>query len=353
MKLLSALPLAAFGQYYDYNFDDAGKFGALQVVVPGSSSSAQDNFGADAVHGSHGHGGNRRYCHTTGAGRSVYNWTSNSNGGYFATGRNVVECVGEELYCFIEERAQFGQIIGITAGCEQMMNHPAVDMADIQATVNTINVVKNNYNQEAARGGLDNLGLSSFYGIGGCLSMPAQNGHQFVHQKNQHTGTDGDNWVQDKWDNYYRYFHGGFGQNQCLRFPKRNGESSTVINAPGNLLPFGVSVCRACCIAEFIEAGDPTGLNANSADVYNHICNYPPDQDSVITDRTNDQYEEIVPRFDMNEVAGNNYMDGNDNNLFVHASQCANAGRARGCRIDGSNYVCSGTGGSSDSTLCP
>merc|ERR1712174_66560 len=172
MKLLGTLPLAALGQFYDYaSPDDVGKFGALQVVTTGAASSFVDN------HGGGGHGGNKRYCHTTGHGQLVYNWTSNSNGGYFANGRNIVQCIGEELYCFIEERAQFGQIIGISAGCEQMMNHPSVTIQD-QQTGSNINAVKNNYNQEAARGGTTFHGLNSFYGIGGCLSMPAQNGHQ-------------------------------------------------------------------------------------------------------------------------------------------------------------------------------
>merc|ERR1712242_691187 len=166
------------------------------------------------------------------------NWTNNALGGYFKDGRNVVECVGEELYCFIEERAQFGQIIGITAGCEQMMNHPAVAIANQQTGV-YINAVKNNYNQEAARGGTNFHGLKSFYGIGGCLSMPAQNGHEYVAQASpaQETGTDSANWTTSKWNNYYRFFHGGFGQNQCLRFPKMNG--STRVDSPGTLLPFG------------------------------------------------------------------------------------------------------------------
>ena len=31
---------------------------------------------------------------------------------------------------------KFGQIIGITAGCEQMMNHPAVNIVDQQELVN-------------------------------------------------------------------------------------------------------------------------------------------------------------------------------------------------------------------------
>merc|ERR1739838_80469 len=192
MKLLSTLPLAALGQsFYDYyDPNSAGKFGALQVVTQGG---AADNYGDEgASPNNSGHGGNNPYCHSTGHNQSIYNWTNNALGGYFKDGRNVVECVGEELYCFIEERAQFGQIIGITAGCEQMMNHPAVTIANQQTGVD-INAVKNNYN---------------------------------------------------------RFCHGGFGQNQWLRFPKMNG--STRVDSPGTLLPFGVSVCRACCVAEFL-----------------------------------------------------------------------------------------------------
>lgn len=361
MKLLSTLPLAAFGQtFYDYySPDSAGKFGALQVVTPGAATSgANDNWGDESA-GSSGHGGNKRYCHTTGAGRSVYNWTSNTNGGYYASGRQIVECIGEELYCFIEERAQFGQIIGITAGCEQMMNHPSVSIQD-QQTGSSINAVKNNYNQEAARGGTGFHGLTSFYGIGGCLSMPAQNGHEYVsqddltsvanHEGKQDTGTDGPAWRDAKWNNYYRYFHGGFGQNQCLRFPKRS--SGATINSPGNLLPFGVSVCRACCIAEFMAAA-PTTATADTTAVFYHICNYPPALDATIVDRTNAANEEIVPRFDMQSVATNQFKDGSNNNLFVHEANCSGAGRARGCAVNGADYVCDGSAAANSGENCP
>jgi hypothetical protein len=361
LQLLSTLPLAAFGQtFYDYySPDSAGKFGALQVVTPGAATSgANDNWGDESA-GSSGHGGNKRYCHTTGAGRSVYNWTSNTNGGYYASGRQIVECIGEELYCFIEERAQFGQIIGITAGCEQMMNHPSVSIQD-QQTGSSINAVKNNYNQEAARGGTGFHGLTSFYGIGGCLSMPAQNGHEYVsqddltsvadHEGKQDTGTDGPAWRDAKWNNYYRYFHGGFGQNQCLRFPKRS--SGATINSPGNLLPFGVSVCRACCIAEFMAAA-PTTATADTTAVFYHICNYPPALDATIVDRTNAANEEIVPRFDMQSVATNTFKDGSNNNLFVHEANCSGAGRARGCAVNGVDYVCDGSAAANSGENCP
>jgi hypothetical protein len=329
---LSTLPLAALGQsFYDYyDPNSAGKFGALQVVTTGGSV---DNYGNEgASPNNSGHGGNKRYCHSTGHNQTIYNWTNNSAGGYFKDGRNVVECIGEELYCFIEERAQFGQIIGITAGCEQMMNHPAVAIVNQQAG-DDINAVHNNYNQEAARGGTNFHGLKSFYGIGGCLSMPAQNGHEYVQQDgpDQTTGTDSANWTTSKWNNYYRFFHGGFGQNQCLRFPKMNGSSR--VDSPGNLLPFGVSVCRACCVAEFLGTAGQAALGnvQNDQNVYEHICNYPPDTKANIDSATDGQREELIPRFDM----ANQAQDFSDvtaaNNLFIHTGRCNEGGRARGC----------------------
>jgi len=336
MKLLSTLPLAALGQsFYDYyDPNSAGKFGALQVVTTGG---AADNYGNEgASPNNSGHGGNKRYCHSTGHNQTIYNWTNNSAGGYFKNGRNVVECVGEELYCFIEERAQFGQIIGITAGCEQMMNHPAVTIVNQQGVSPSeeqdINAIKNNYNQEAARGGVNFHGLKTFYGIGGCLSMPAQNGHEFVSQAgpDQTTGTDSSDWTTSKWNNYYRFFHGGFGQNQCLRFPKMN--SGTRVDSPGNLLPFGVSVCRACCIAEFLGSAGQSNLgDVNNQNVYEHICNYPPDSNTNINSATDGQREELIPRFDMANQAQNFDTFGASNNLFVHNGRCNGAGRARGC----------------------
>merc|ERR1712176_509001 len=347
MKLLGTLPLAALGQFYDYaSPDDVGKFGALQVVTTGAASSFVDNHGGGAVGGNRGHGGNKRYCHTTGHGELVYNWTSNTNGGYFAKGRNIVQCIGEELYCFIEERAQFGQIIGISAGCEQMMNHPSVTIADQQTGAN-INPIKNNYNQEAARGGVTFHGLNSFYGLVGCLSMPAQNGHQVVDDTTQNVGTDSAAWKTDKFNNHFRYFHGGYGQNQCLRFPK-----SGAADSPGNLLPFGVSVCRACCIAEFVVAPGSPDDAATAA----NICNYAPDVDATIVSRTNDQFTEIVPRFDMKGAATNDYKlesASADNNLFVHSSgNCADPGRARGCR-DESGYTCAAGAVATGDAKCP
>ena len=38
-----------------------------------------------------------------------------------------------------------------------------------------------------------------------------------------------------------------FALNQCLRFRSSTSDEA----GPTNLLPFGVSVCRACCLAQF------------------------------------------------------------------------------------------------------
>jgi len=451
MKLLATLFAATFGQDYDfyssgeaYRFGSVGDFSHTQGSwTPQADGSAPPIDGSDAdtdgnndsqaghLHAAgefadtvrylrYGHGGNRRYCHTTRNNRAVYNWTSHKYGGYFGEGRNFMECMGEELYCFIEERAHYGQIIGITAGCEQMMNHPSVTIQDQQALISTsytqINAIKNNYNQEAARGGANRHGFFTYYGLGGCLAMPAQNGHHYINDRlrppargtgaagtqdqelNMPTlvrqGVDSESWRSYKWLNYYRNFHGGYGQNQCLRFPKQrlrdDGSTSTIdpgtvtscstqgnlatcygptataqgcglriINtftytSPGNLLPFGVSVCRACCVAEFFKdynTTDNTFTNASTGAVWSNtngyggvqemLCNYPPDADDVVISETNEQFEELIPRFDMAGAAYNAFqvpneinkvmMDDRDNNLFVHGSWCSEAGPARGC----------------------
>ena len=458
MKLLTTVIVAAAAQDYDfyasgesYRFGSVGDFShttssntpqADGWVAPIQSDDYADDSDTQAANDSqfahitstyadavryltYGHGGNRRYCHTTRNNRAVYNWTSNKYGGYFAEGRNFMECMGEELYCFIEERAHYGQIIGITAGCEQMMNHPSITIQDQQAlisdTYTQINAIKNNYNQEAARGGANRHGFFTYYGLGGCLAMPAQNGHHYTYDRNRfasgrgavgtqgtppqirdmlnypdshRTGVDSSTWRSYKWLNYYRNYHGGYGQNQCLRFPKQRLEdpSATVTfnpndsdgnaqrcatsaesgwtegttdctkrvaagqtyTSPGQLLPFGVSVCRACCVAEFFRGGsfleastvvagptDNTTKEVLTAYAHDMLCNYPPDADATIQDMTDEQFEELIPRFDMSGAAYNAFQTPNeptkimnanqDNNLFVHGSWCDEPGPARGC----------------------
>ena len=430
MKLLATLVVAAFGQDYDfyssgeaYRFGSVGDFSHTQsdtsspalsyqadgsVVPIGTNADSQathlmesnGEFADSVRYLRYGHAGNRRFCHTTRNNRAVYNWTSHAYGGYFAEGRNFMECMGEELYCFIEERAHYGQIIGITAGCEQMMNHPSVTIQDQQALISSsytqINAIKNNYNQEAARGGANRHGFFTYYGLGGCLAMPAQNGHHLIndrarpnarggtwpdasgvqtnelrHPEYHRQGVDSSSWRSYKWLNYYRNFHGGYGQNQCLRFPKQrlnDADANTVstqatctvtgsktclyrvneshiYNSPGNLLPFGVSVCRACCVAEFAQDASfaistkTRDAVADTADTM--LCNYPPDNDEVIKANTEKQFEELIPRFDMSGPAYNAFQTPNqntrqmmpdrDNNLFVHGSWCDKPGPARGC----------------------
>lgn len=201
--------------FYDYSIPNDGRVGH-----------AVSGIGM-ANHG--GHEGNRRYCHSTLDTVHIHRWDVTMNG-YFAH-FNPVECIGEELFCTIEERAHFGQIIGIRAGCAQMMNHPQV------ATTAPITVnpeLKNHYNQEASRGAEFDQGggpIMIFYGIGGCLALPAQNGWD-VHS---------DDWMGVMEENYFMGTHGGYGMNQCLRFQRETARTQ--------LLPFGVSVCRTCCLA--------------------------------------------------------------------------------------------------------
>lgn len=218
MKLTAALLAVVAAQdedrwsFYDYSMPNDGRVGH---AVSGTLG---------------GHEGNRRWCHSTKDDKKIYRWDGTMNG-YFAH-YNPVECIGEELFCHIEERAHFGQTIGIRAGCAQMMNHPQVPTI-APVTLNAEN--KNHYNQEAARGAsftqAPNAAVTIFYGIGGCLALPAQNGDLANH---------GD-WRTVMENNYFLGTHGGYGQGQCLRFQSANAQQP--------LLPFGVSVCRACCIA--------------------------------------------------------------------------------------------------------
>ena len=121
-----------YGFGSDYDYADLQKFGSMVPNTPPES------------HTPYGHGRNRRYCHTTGHNRMIYRWNSSQQGGYFYEGRNIMECLGDELYCFIEERAQFGQVLSITAGCEKM--------------------------------------TQSSYGLGGCVSVAAQHGQKAFDQ---------------------------------------------------------------------------------------------------------------------------------------------------------------------------
>jgi len=203
--------------YYDYHIPYDGKIGHAISGYKG------------------GHEGNRRYCHATFDTVHIYRWDASIHG-YFAH-FNPVECVGEELFCHIEERAQFGQIIGIRAGCAQMMNHPQVSTA---APITLKPELKNHYNQEAARGATfqqTTNPVSIYYGIGGCLALPAQNGYDTHHA----------DWQAAMEKNYFLGTHGGYGQNQCLRFQRNDWMNNP--NTKTDLLPFGVSVCRACCVA--------------------------------------------------------------------------------------------------------
>jgi len=203
--------------FYDYSIPADGKVGHA------SSGLGTADMG--------GHEGNRRYCHSTLDTKKIYRWDMSMHGyfGHF----NAVECLGEELFCTIEERAHFGQITGIRAGCAQMMNHPQVSTAE-PITVVGQEELKNHYNQEAARGQTFNqggTGIDIFYGVGGCLALPAQNGYDTHHA----------DFRGNLVNNYFSGTNGGYGQNQCLRFQMGD--------AKAQLLPFGVSVCRACCLA--------------------------------------------------------------------------------------------------------
>lgn len=220
--------------FYDYDINAGGKMGHAVSGIGLTDAG--------------GHEGNRRFCHSTLDTKTIYKW-DNSEHGYFGH-FNKVECLGEELFCFIEERAHFGQVIGIRAGCAQMMNHPQVGPgAPPGSTAGGVYLdqLKKTYIKEASAGATFEQGSNSvniFYGIGGCLALPAQNGEEPL-----------DSGFNTKLtNNYWLPSHSGYGMNQCLRFQ----ESSADVD----LLPFGVSVCRACCLAfgSVYDTSDTFGL---------------------------------------------------------------------------------------------
>jgi hypothetical protein len=52
--------------------------------------------------------------------------------------------------------------------------------------------------------------INIFFGIGGCLALPAQNGYD----------SSSDDFSLRKYNNYFSSTNGGYGNNECLRFQK-------------------------------------------------------------------------------------------------------------------------------------
>ena len=147
-----------------------------------------------------------------------------------------------------------------------MMNHPQVATA---APITVAAELKNHDNQEAMRGATfpDGGTVKIYYGVGGCLALPAQNGYD-VHQATSGGVIDLD-WAGSLKNNYFSGTNGGYGMNQCLRFQREDGKA--------NLLPFGVSVCRACCVA---TASYYTALSSVDGP-----CNFAPFASSTVADQ--------------------------------------------------------------------
>lgn len=200
----------------------------------------------------------RRYCYIIKDNVVIHRLDVSKTG--FFNHYNRIECQGEEMYCFLEERAHFGQVIGIRAGCAQMMNHPQIKRTRLGSQQSY------NNNREAFRkrtftnnqGSLGSARSSTVlgYGVGGCMAMQVQN------HKDQLDNTFDGNVGGDKEDNMF--FYGSWYQAQCLRKVDRGDTAGW-----NDLLPFGVSVCRACCVA---------GLDAetNYSAEGNAPCNFLP-----------------------------------------------------------------------------
>ncbi|CBY31691.1 unnamed protein product [Oikopleura dioica] len=229
MKLFATVVASAASQgFYDYNlFNSAkpatnyGKFGTVTGGATGGSAGERS--------------GNGRYCHATTDSIAIHRWDVSING--FFSHYNRVECQGEELYCFMEERAHFGQVVGIRAGCAQMMNHPQVRRTRIgsQQTYNNNREAFRKRTFNNSNGAAHSLVLG--YGVGGCMAMHVQNNDKLEHAVLDNTF--------DAEVNANNFFYPSWYQSQCLRSVSR------AANTGGwhDLLPFGVSVCRACCVA--------------------------------------------------------------------------------------------------------
>lgn len=251
------------------------KFSAALVVVAAAQTDGddrgyyfQDYYNTNAYAGKTGQNvdynkyglanGNRRYCHATRKDQQIRSWDVALNGYFNSDNYYPVECFGHDMFCYIEERAQFGQIVNIQAGCAQMMNHPHSTEVNEDDLVSQI--YKLYYNKEAARGDE----VQFYYGIGGCLALPAQNGYD---SRSGVADDDAKSFKKNLKDNRWMGLHGGFGLNQCLRFHDKDG--------PKAKLRLGTSVCRACCLATPHYYADETAMS-DAEKEKNYMCNHLP-----------------------------------------------------------------------------
>jgi len=195
MKLLSAVVALAAAQYDYYGFGNNDE----RIV-------SNDGAAANVPSGNPNFEGNGKGCHGTKHHNSVFTWDSTANTGYFVTG-GPIRCQGLEGYCAIEERAQFGQITGINAGCKDYQN------ADWRGSATHNHIVT------------------------GCVSNMAQNGVDALDASTtaHFLAVNGD------WTGLHDWY-----QNQCKRL---------TMNA-GALLTIGTSKCYVCCEAGTYSASD-------------------------------------------------------------------------------------------------
>merc|ERR1712157_20186 len=189
-------------------------------------------------------------------------------------------------YCFMEERSHFGQVIGIRAGCAQMMNHPQIRRTRITQQ-SKFNNNREAFRQRSFKNSGDSTALVLGYGVGGCMAMHVQNHDQLSEPV-----------LDDTFDakvNANNFFYPSWYQSQCLRSVARaNGQG-----AWHDLLPFGVSVCRACCVAgEASETNysDDTGATAP--------CNFLPYKQPQLDANTKNERPHIPFGYDFDCIDG-------------------------------------------------
>jgi len=276
MKLFATVVASAASQgFYDYNLfnsapQPASNYGKFGTVSGGATGGAR--------------AGNGLYCHATKDSITIHRWDVSKNG--FFAHYNLVECQGEEQYCFMEERSHFGQVIGIRAGCAQMMNHPQIRRTRITQQ-SKFNNNREAFRQRSFKNSGDSTALVLGYGVGGCMAMHVQNHDQLSEPV-----------LDDTFDakvNANNFFYPSWYQSQCLRSVARaNGQG-----AWHDLLPFGVSVCRACCVAgeaSETDYSDDTGATAP--------CNFLPYKQPQLDANTKNERPHIPFGYDFDCIDG-------------------------------------------------
>lgn len=186
MKLIAGSLIALAAAQYDYDF----------------SGKVASDHGTDDTN-------NGVKCWHTDATDKISDWTS------YHSAVTEKDCLGFDKYCYVIERAMFGQTTGIRAGCKQRSAFQAEDWDAI-----------NNSDPTWSRGG--------------CAALMLQNG------KGALDSTFLEKALNENSSTHKEFMHSS-GQDQCLR---KTG-TTTILD--------GYSVCHACCQTSSCNKGAAAG----------------------------------------------------------------------------------------------